>query len=140
MVYKISEMKEVRTGGFLVRIIPPNAHYCKYKSTTATNILLRVLLLVATATYPTKFAIPVHGNRRLLSCTFQPDTKDRTHRTYHDLDHLRPELPLREAVQDPCSIDPTQEACAISCRLYGPTRQRGLHHTDQEYIVPAWQI
>ena len=37
----------------------------------------------------------------------------------HDLDNLDPNLPLWHVVQDLCSIDPTQEACPRSCRLYG---------------------
>ena len=38
----------------------------------------------------------------------------------HDLDHLRPNLPLRHAVQDMYSTDPTPETRAGSCGLYGP--------------------
>ena len=37
----------------------------------------------------------------------------------HNLDNLDPNLPLWHVVQDLCSIDPTQEACPRSCRLYG---------------------
>ena len=40
-------------------------------------------------------------------------------RTDHDLDHLVPNMPLRDVVQDLYSTDPTQEACPRSCRLYG---------------------
>ena len=41
-----------------------------------------------------------------------------TPRTDHDLlvDHLDPNLPLLDVVQDLCSTDPTPEICARSCR------------------------
>ena len=35
----------------------------------------------------------------------------RTDQTDHDLDHLDPNLPLSEVVQDMCSTNPTQETC-----------------------------
>ena len=34
-----------------------------------------------------------------------------TRRTDHDLDHLDPNLPLRNVMQDPSSAYPTQETC-----------------------------
>ena len=37
----------------------------------------------------------------------------------HDLDDLDTNLPLRDAVQDLCSTDPTQETCVRSWRSYG---------------------
>ena len=50
----------------------------------------------------------------------------------HDLDHLDPNLPLLNVVQDLYRTDPTQESRPGSCRLYGShpaTWATTLHHT-----------
>ena len=52
------------------------------------------------------------------SCCCSSSWRNFTPRTYHDLDHLVPHLPLWEVVQDLHSTDPTQETRTRPCRLY----------------------
>ena len=51
-----------------------------------------------------------------------------TRRIDHDLpvDHVDPNLPLWDVVQDLRNTDPTQESCPRSCRLYCSHRQEEL--------------
>ena len=51
----------------------------------------------------------------------------------HGLDHLDPNLPLRDVAQDLHSTGPTQETCAAEDHAdqTAPTRRRELNRTDQ---------
>ena len=51
----------------------------------------------------------------------------------HDLDHLHPNLRLRDVVQDLYSTGSTQEICAIIARAdyTALTRQHELDHADR---------
>lgn len=57
----------------------------------------------------------------------------------HDFDHVDPNLPLRDCVQDLYGTDPTQEMCSTvdHAGCTGPIQQHELGHTDQECICPA---
>ena len=69
---------------------------------------------------------------------------DQTDEHLHHTDHLDPNLPLWNVVQDLYSTGPAQETCdaAVGYAHYirlSPTRQHELDHTDhtdQEYICP----
>ena len=66
-----------------------------------------------------------------------------TRRTDHDLDHdldhldhLDPNLPLSDAVQDLYSTDPTQDHVLDHADYTTPTPQHELGRTDQEIDLP----
>ena len=68
----------------------------------------------------------------------------RTDHIDHDLDHLYPNLPLWDVVQDLYSADPTPEACPKSSGLFrstpGNTELEHSDHADHTCTCPAWQI
>ena len=65
----------------------------------------------------------------------------RTDPIVYGLDHLNPNLPFSDALQDLYSADLTQESCHRSCRLFGSHPATwAIDHADQQSIYLPWKI